>query len=220
MFAVCKNHVPNEHSRLRSRLEFLGFRANVSAPTASARYFVGRGIPRLFFFTKSWPSASCEHKQRRGLASAQGVAMACWRCPQLHRGLVQCCLNFWVSKFEPFHPDSIPIPMLFHDCSWLLNGQNLAAHPPGCLALNLDDQPRHWNWCGWGATVSALAWWKWQLWGSEPVKRGIMAQHLHMFWTNHWTSFLFMAKTDYGGGLLGGWVGPIIRSLLYIYIYT
>ena len=140
------------------------------------------------------------------LVSAQGVAMACsWRCPQCQRGLVQCCFNFRISKFKPFHPVFIPIPMLYP----MLYPLDHLQHLWPAEALNFLKLVR--MRCHPQSHAQSMS--KGQLWRPKRGNMGIIGQHSHLLSTiiTGLSFYIIMAKTckNYRGGL-GGWVGPII----------
>ena len=110
------------------------------------------------------------------LVSAQGVAMACsWRWPQCHRGLVQCCFNFRISKFKPFHPVFIPIPMLYP----MLYPLDHLQHLWPAEALNFLKLVR--MRCHPQSHAQSMS--KGQLWRPKRGKTGIMVQQSHLFST-------------------------------------
>ena len=132
------------------------------------------------------------------LVSAQGVAMACsWRCPQCQRGLVQCCFNFRISKFKPFHPDSIPTPSRF-PCF-------IPCFIPWTIC-SICDQPTDFFEIGVDEVKSAVAWSKYVKVTVVKAKTRKNGNHgttiTFVFNYNHWTFFLIMAK-NYSGGLGG-----------------
>ena len=135
------------------------------------------------------------------LVSAQGVAMACsWRWPQCHRGLVQCCFNFRISKFKPFHPVFIPIPMLYP----MLYPLDHLQHLWPAEALNFLKLVR--MRCHPQSHAQSML--KGQLWRPKRGKMGIIGQHSHLFSTIiTGLSFLIMAKT-----IVEDWVAEWVQS--------